>query len=534
MHRIHLRAACVLVLLLQGVLVSAQQPPAKEPAKPQAAPAPPADALGRHTPRGTVLGFLSAVQTGRDDVAVLYLNTTLRDKAASDLAHKLYVVLDTRLPVRLSEVSHQPEGSRAYPLHPDRDRIGTITTGHGSLEITVERVQRGSLGALWLISRETLQAIPDVYDEINLISVDRYLPAFLTWRIGGIRLFQWLVLVLMVPAVYRLLGTLGTLLERPCEPLRRRFHISAQSWELLSGPLRLAVLVIVLRLGSGTIDQPLIERQFWAVVRAMLLTVSVVWFFLLLNGIVERYLRRHLQSSRFGEITALLRFVRRIADVFVVAGGVLATLRYFGIDATAALAGVGIGGIAVALAAQKTLENVIGGVSMIFDNAVHVGDFVKVGDTVGTVESIGLRSTRIRTLDRTMLSLPNGQISSGGIETLSARDKFWFHHFLALDYGTTSVQMRAVIDGIRDLLAGHGATDHEMIRVRFFRLGAFSADVEIFTYLVANDWERFLEIQEELLLGVMEIVERAGTTIALPSQTLRVSDSRLPASIAGP
>ena len=134
----------------------------------------------------------------------------------------------------------------------------------------------------------------------------------------------------------------------------------------------------------------------------------------------------------------MLRLVRRVADVLVVAAGGLVTLHYFGVDPTAALAGLGIGGIAVALAAQKTLENVIGGLSIIFDQAVRVGDFLKLGDTVGTVDSIGLRSTRIRTLDRTILSVPNGQIANVNIETLSARDKFWFHHFVGLRYETTS------------------------------------------------------------------------------------------------
>src|SRR6185436_11530133 len=116
-----------------------------------------------------------------------------------------------------------------------------------------------------------------------------------------------------------------------------------------------------------------------------------------------------------GEIAALLRLGRRIADVFVITGGVIVALHFFGLDPTAALAGLGIGGIAVALAAQKTLENVIGGFSLVFDKAVKVGDFLKFGDTMGTVDRVGLRSTRIRTLDRTILSVPNGQIATVNI-----------------------------------------------------------------------------------------------------------------------
>ena len=217
----------------------------------------------------------------------------------------------------------------------------------------------------------------------------------------------------------------------------------------------------------------------------------------------------------------MLGLARRLVDGLVVTAAVLVLVRYFGFDPTAALAGLGIGGIAIALAAQKTLENVIGGLSIVFDKAVRVGDFLRVGNTVGTVDYVGLRSTRIRTIDRSILSVPNGQIANVHIETLSARDKFRFYHVVSLRYETTSAQMRAVVDGVQTLLADYPAVDRELIRARFFRLGPFSLDVEVCAYILAPDWERFLEIQQDLLLQVMRVVERAGTAIALPSQTLQ-------------
>jgi MscS family membrane protein len=175
------------------------------------------------------------------------------------------------------------------------------------------------------------------------------------------------------------------------------------------------------------------------------------------------------------------------------------------------------------------LENVIGGVSIVFDKAVRVGDFLKLGETMGTVDEIGLRSTRIRTLDRTMVTVPNGQIAAATIETFSDRDKFWFHHFVGLEYDTTSEQMRAVIDSVRDLLIRQPGVDLDSVRVRFLRLGAFSLDIELFAYVYARDWSAYLEIQEKLLIHVMAIVERAGTAIAFPSQTLHVAKGdRLP------
>jgi len=196
----------------------------------------------------------------------------------------------------------------------------------------------------------------------------------------------------------------------------------------------------------------------------------------------------------------------------------LAGLYYFGVNPNATLAGLGLGGIAVALAAQKTLENVIGGASIIFDGAVRVGDLLKVGDTLGTVEDIGLRSTRLRTFDRTVFTIPNGQIANISLENLSMRDSFWFHHILNLRYETTAAQMRSVLEGIAGLLEKYPLAKHFPVPVRFLRLGAYSLDVEIFAHITARNWGHFLELQGQLLLQIMEVIETTGARLAIPAQ----------------
>jgi len=184
------------------------------------------------------------------------------------------------------------------------------------------------------------------------------------------------------------------------------------------------------------------------------------------------------------------------------------------------MAGLGVGGIAVALAAQKTLENVIGGVSILLDQAVTVGDMLNIGSTMGVVEYVGLRSTRIRTLDRTLVSIPNGQLATVQLENFSVRDKFWFHPNLSLRYETTAAAMRSIVEHIGDLLSQHSLVERESVRVRFLRLGTASLDIEVVAYFYARDWVHFLEIQQDLLLHVMEIVETSGARIAFPSQTM--------------
>jgi MscS family membrane protein len=226
------------------------------------------------------------------------------------------------------------------------------------------------------------------------------------------------------------------------------------------------------------------------------------------------------QRGSLSGSAAVFRLVRRLLDGIVLFSGLLFTLYHFGVNLTATLTGLGVGGIAVALAAQKTLENVIAGVSLVVDKAVNVGDFLNLGDIQGAVVEVGLRSTRIRTVDRTVVSLPNGQIANMRLETLSLRDKFLFHPVVGLRYETTPVQLHSFMAGVRSLLNENANVDSITERVRFVRFGASSLDVDIFAYVFAHDWNNFLEIQEELLFGIMENVRKAGAEIALPSQSL--------------
>jgi MscS family membrane protein len=212
-----------------------------------------------------------------------------------------------------------------------------------------------------------------------------------------------------------------------------------------------------------------------------------------------------------------------LIEGLVLFGGLLLILHYFDINITATLAGVGVGGIAIALAAQKTLENVIAGVSLIADEAVHVGDSVSVGEVEGTVVQIGLRSTTIRSIDRRLVSLPNGQMATMRLDTLSARDKFLFRQLVGLVYETTPAQLRSAVAGIRKLLGSHEAVDLGALRVRFVRFDASAVEIEVFTYVVASDWNNFLEIQEELLHGIRDVIQIAGAGVALPSQRLYIA-----------
>jgi MscS family membrane protein len=287
-------------------------------------------------------------------------------------------------------------------------------------------------------------------------------------------------------------------------------------------------MAVIVRWTLSKINLPLFARQFWSAAAVMMTIAAAVWLFILLNGRGESMLTRRLDRSNKTGAKAILRLGRRTIDLIVVFIGMLVVFQYFGVNPAAALAGLGVGGIAVALAAQKTLENVIGGISITFDQAVRVGDFLSTGSTMGVVEYVGLRSTRIRTLDRTIMCLPNGQLANVQLENFSVRDKFWFHPNLGVRYETTADMIRSIVANIGDLLARHSLVDSESVRVRFLRFGASSLDIEVVAYLFARDWGHFLEIQQELLLQIMDIVAAAGAGMAFPSQTMYLAaDSSL-------
>ena len=381
----------------------------------------------------------------------------------------MFVVLDARLTAQLTRLSDEPEGSLANPLMPNQELVGTVADGDGTVEITLDRVTRGTNGPLWLFSAKTLAAIPTMHRELRLEWGEGKLPRFLfTTQLGGIRLLEWLSVLLGLPILYFFAVILNKIL-RPLIRLARR-QVSWTS-DLFAGdalptPIRLLLLALAIQWFLSNLPAPLLVRQFWSGVAAVITITAFVWLLILVTKEIERYMLSGLPGAGIGGAASLLRLGRRVVDFLVILVGVVAFVRRLGIDPTPALAGLGVGGIAVALAAQKTLENVIAGTSLILDQVVRVGDVLKMGEVVGTVDHVGLRSTRIRTLDRTVVSIPNSQIANASLETLSGRDKFWFHPVVGLRSGTTAQQVRAVVDGCRRLLEEHPSVDGESVRVR--------------------------------------------------------------------
>jgi MscS family membrane protein len=209
------------------------------------------------------------------------------------------------------------------------------------------------------------------------------------------------------------------------------------------------------------------------------------------------------------------------AVIFVV--GVLAVLGSLGFNMTTALAGLGIGGLAIGFGAQQTIANLFGGVSVLGDEVIRVGDVCRFGDRSGVVEDIGLRSTRIRTDERTLLAIPNGTVATINVENLSRRDKLLFKTTVALRHESKADHVRFVLSEIRRLLYSHPKVESKTARARLIDIAAGSGSVEVFAYILTQDFNEFAAVREDLLLRMLDLVEQSGSGFALPSQTLYIS-----------
>ena len=474
------------------------------------------DPLGRSTPHGTVVGLITAADQENFERAAEYLDSGLKPPDRRELARKLSVVLDRKLLTNLDRVSNAPDGDLGDGLT-NRDRIGFVESPSGTVEIFLDRVQRGQGNPIWLFSSSMWEEIPQVYDELQPLWFEQYVPQPLrTPRWLSIPLYRWIAILLLLPLVFGFAAVSTRILTGLLGPWLRRLTRGEGDHQLAgAGPLRLLVLAVVFYVASF-FGLTLAGRHFWTRVAETLAVMALCWLSVrLLDVLTELSLKRLARVQRSGD-TALVRLLNRLSKAAAVLVAVLFLLYLSDVDLTAALTGLGVGGLAIGFGAQKTIENLFGGIMVISDKPINVGDVCRAGEFFGTVEDIGIRSTRIRTLDRTVVAVPNGQLALMSLENFALRDRIRFQHILELAHQTTADQLRDVLAGIRRLLDAHPRIDPSSSRTRFIRFGSSSLDLEIFAYVLESDWPAFLAIQEELLLGIMDIIDASGASVALP------------------
>ena len=486
-------------------------------------PSPQPDPLGRETPSGSLYGFLQAAQAGNNATAAQYLqlSATRRQSQGEDIASRLKVVIDRGFSGNLRNISNKPEGTPQDGVPFDRQHVGALIAGDVEAELTLVRVPDASGARIWLISADTLARVPELYDQVQAAQVQMHLPAVLIKNeLLGLPYWQWLAMIIGLPIAALIGWLLLKLLRIPRVLWARRRDHRLRDWSNASRPLWLLLAVISHSIIVRRIRLPLLQRHYYQQVAGVFFVIAVTWLaWCILRQVMRRGRERAIMSGRMGT-GSLMLLGERILKAALVIVGVFAVLSTLGFNMSTALAGLGIGGIAIAFAAQKTLENLFGGVSVLGDEAIRVGETCRFGDRIGTVEDISLRSTRIRTPERTELSIPNGSLATMNIENFSRRDKVLFNTNIRVRLETSPDQVRYLLAEVRKLLYEHPKVETEGARIRFVGFEEGALTLEIFSYILTRDFADFLAIREDLLLRIMDIIESSGTELAFPSRTL--------------
>ncbi len=478
------------------------------------------------SPRSTVAEFLGLTRAGRYADAVRFLDVPANLAGRGpELARQLRLVLDAGLWVDVAKVSPLLTGQLDDGLPPELDEIGTITGATGKPEpVRLFRKDRVE-SPIWVFSRATVAHVPAWYAALDNHQLLDHIPAPLL-RPGPqqLLLWQWLAaLALLAPAWWG--GkAFGWASRKVLLRLARR---TATRWDealllRMRGPFTLGGTLVLLRAGLPFLELYAPAEEFAIQVLEAGAIIAFFWATLRAITVAGDVLGEEPWAMANPGARAFLQFSVRFGRIFVICMGFLAALAALGIPVNSVLAGLGIGGIAIAFAAQKTVENFFGAISIGVDQPLRVGDYVRVSGVEGTVEKIGLRSTRIRTLDRTLVTIPNGKLADMQIETFAERDRIRLAATVSLAYGTTAAQMREVVAGIETLLRAHPKIWPDTVVVRFLGFAESSLHVELMAWFQTTDVGEYRDIRQEVLLAMMEVVENAGTTFAFPTRTIHL------------
>ena len=514
--------------------------PASAPAAGTPAPAAkdaPRDALGRETPEGLIAGLLQALASQDLARAAEFLNVKdvpfgQRRASGPALAAMLQQVLDQAGWVEGRWLlSDKPSGHEDDNLPPGVDRIGAVRTASGRVDLLAERIEGRGPTPIWLISAATVARLPDLVNAVVSGPLDKILPDALSDnRMLGAPVGHWLALVVLAGLAYGIAWSVSAAIRWAMRRLLARLGRDSVFVlvEATDRPLRVLLGVALFALGALALGVSIVARQRAAAGAEIVAWIALVWLaWRLVDAFATVGVTRSTSRGRFAAVS-IISLLRRIGKLALIALAAILCLDSLGVDVTAGLAALGLGGLAIALGAQKTVENFIGSLTIIADQPVRVGDFCKFGDTLGTVEDIGIRSSRIRTLERTLVTVPNSQLATTSLENYSRRDRFWFHPTLTLRYETTPDQIRYLLVRLREMLYAHPCVSEEPARVRFVGFGAESLNLELFAYVLAASYDEFLEVQEDLSLRIMDVVSEAGCSFAFPSRTLYMGRDAMP------
>jgi MscS family membrane protein len=501
----------------------------------------PATPVRRDTPRETVVGYLSAARDGDFATAAHYLDLRLfepgqRAAAGAKLARRFKIVLDNTFWVDPQQISDRESGVLDDGLGTAQELLTVLDADGREIPIRLHVVARAGGGHAWLFDRATVAAIDDLYDVHGYGWLGDKLPTFFfTIRIFEVELWQLVAFALLIAIAW---GVAGILTPPLMAALNRGVRKTAAPWDdelakAVRKPLRVGLIAFVVFFGSRWLGLAEPVQHSLAVFWRLLAILVLGWLLSSWVSVGARLLVRTVDEDGGSLARSFVPLFARVIRIGVWIMVVIVALDASGVEVMGLVAGLGIGGLAIAFAAQKTIENFFGALAIAADRPFQRGDFVDIGGTKGTVEAVGLRSTRLRTTARTLVSIPNGSVMTAKVENVSVRDRILFNPTIGLVYGSTRAQIELVVDEIKKLLANHPKVFEDSFRVRMTGFGPSSIDIGILSWIDTTDYNEYTAVVEELNLEIMGIVERVGTGFAFPSQTLYLArDSGMSEQVA--
>ena len=495
------------------------------------------DNLGRDTPRSSFTGFLKSVEKFDYAIAAEFIDLrnlprATREYSGEELARQLDFIIKRGMKIDLTHLSKKPTGQVVDGLPDYRDELGHLVSEDGEQVLYMQRVPGLDNNFIWKVSNVSIAMVPEIYDYFSypdwVENIRTHLPddaGFL-----GVELFKWVIVIgasiILLPIFWLIGFALSWLISRPGSPL----HVPIR--RLFTRPLTLlAVMLItgnILReLGLGAKAQALVETK-------TLMTIVVVWVIFSLIDLARAKRRETFIAQGRADAHILGRPMANALKLVTLLFASLIWLSNTGIDITTLLAGLGVGGIALALALQKPIEDLLGAVSIYSQQPMITGDLCKYGTILGRIEEIGLRTTRIRTLNNTLVSVPNCLIAHGAIENYSAREKMLYHPELPLRYDTSREQMNTIMDGIDKLARNHEQVIEKSVRIRFTEFSENSMIIKARIYVDTSDFSTYLAVVGDLNMGIMKIVQDAGAHFAQGAKTVMLEYGNTPEIIPNP
>lgn len=521
-------ATCTLFLLAAlvfGDIPVFAQLPGVGPAPAAAGKATAVDPLKRTTPRNAIYELLQTCHSGKFDLAAQFLDLSrirrdLRSTQGPELAKDLCDVLDRDTQFEVGRLSNDSNGIFGDSLAANVDRIDSFEVNGQRVELTVTKTTLGDLQA-WLVSPDSVLQVPRLVALNSESAIEKKLPSVLVdTKFVGTPLYIWLALViaaLILSSVSRLLSRLFLAIVKP---IAKRFgkNLHEHRLESFAEPLRLVLCVMIFGAVIQAVGPSAILRDYLFKLLVLLFIIGVASIVMRIVDVISDTVTSRLNPRERAVSYSVVPLFVRAVKIIVLAIGILSVLSAWGYNTNTILAGLGVGGLAVALAAQKTIENLFGGVSVITDRPVLVGDFCKFGDQVGVIEDIGLRSTKIRTNDRSVVTIPNSVFSTMTLENFSKRDRMWFHPTIALRRDNDPGKIRAMMDAITKVLEENPMVDPTTVPLRFTKISKESFDLEIFAYVLTPSFDEYLKVQTDLLLKIVEAADKLEVEFAIPLQ----------------